>query len=239
MDKIGFSTGSLTKGDAAAAFRLLEPFALGCVELSALRLHELAGLLACLPELPLTGYNHISIHAPSKFTALDEPAIVRALLPAASCGWLVVIHPDVIHDPRLWAPFGNRLAIENMDVRKPIGRTVEELRPIFARLPDAAFCFDIAHAQQCDASMLEATRLLDAFSGRLAEVHVSQLDANSRHTRLTRSGREGCLRIADRLPLEVPVIVEAPVSRAEMDAELHASLEAIGRSCAYTCLAAA
>jgi len=229
MDGIGFSTGSVARSDVQGALRLLEPYATRAVELSALRTYELSPLVRALGRLPLAGYEHVSVHAPSAFTAAEEPAIAAALLPVARRGWLVVLHPDTIHDPRLWAPFGDRLCIENMDVRKPVGRTVVELRPVFARLPRASFCFDVAHARQCDPTLAEARRLLDAFGDRLAQVHVSQLDPQSRHVRLTPEGIRDSRRLAESIPLDVPVIIEAPVKPEEIESELEASLMALGR----------
>jgi hypothetical protein len=230
MEPIGFSTGSLARDDVHTALALLQGHPTGCVELSALRTHELLPLLRSLPDLPLRNYESISVHAPSAFTAAEEREIAAGLLPLGTRGWLVVLHPDAIHDFGVWRDFGDRLAIENMDRRKPAGRTVEELRPVFARLPDASFCFDVAHARQCDTSMTEAFRLLDSFGERLAEVHVSELDAHSRHVRLSRAAIRACLEIAPFIPAEVPVIVEAPVRPHEIEDELMASLQAMGRS---------
>jgi hypothetical protein len=207
------------------------------VELSALRTHELAPLLGLISDLVLDEYPHVSVHAPSSFSAAEEPAIAAALRPVADRGWLVVVHPDTLHDHRLWGGFGDRLCIENMDRRKPVGRTVRELAPVFARLPHASFCFDVAHARQCDPSMGEAFRLLDAFHHRLAEVHVSELDAHSRHVRLSPAGVWACQRVADMIPLEIPVIIEAPVDPHEIGYELEASLEALGRLVGVPCAA--
>lgn len=234
METIGYSTGSLAHADVQAAFGLLEGCHTGCIELSALRAHELGPLLNSLHLLPLAGYRHVSVHAPSAFTAAEERTIVEDLLPIAARGWLIVLHPDAIHDFALWRRFGDRVAIENMDRRKPVGRTVEELAPIFAQLPRASFCFDIAHARQCDTSMTEAFRLLDAFGDRLAEVHVSELDAQSRHVRLSRAAVGACLEVSRLIPVHVPVIVEAPVHRAQIYDELMTSLEAMGRSMPVT-----
>lgn len=163
--------------------------------------------------------------------------MVRALLPVARRGWPVILHPDAIHDFRQWRAFGDRLCIENMDHRKPVGRTVQELRPVFARLPRASFCLDVAHARQCDPSMRLAARLLDAFGDRLAEVHVSELDAHSRHVRLTRAGIRDVRRVAGLIPPHVPAIIEAPVLPHEVDAELAASLQALGRGARVACAA--
>jgi hypothetical protein len=237
METIGYSTGSLDRTDVLGALRLLEPHGTGAVELSALRTHELKPLLRRLDELPLGGYTHVSVHAPSSFSARDEPGIAAALLPVARRGWLVVLHPDAIHDPAPWQAFGDRLCIENMDRRKCCGRTVEELLPVFARLPRASFCFDVAHARQCDTSMTEAYRLLTEFGDRLRQVHVSELDDESRHVRLTPSGIWACQQVAGLVPVEIPAIIEAPVHPHEIGAELHASMEALGRLAVVACAA--
>lgn len=230
MDTIGYSTGALARSDVRGALDLLAARGTGAIELSALRTHELRPLLDAIPSLDLDPYRHVSVHAPSAFTAVEERTITEELLPIARRGWRVIVHPDTIHDFRLWTAFGSRLCVENMDRRKPVGRTVEELAPIFARLPQASFCFDVAHARQCDTSMTEAFRLLRAFGDRLAEVHVSELDAHSRHVRLTTAGVRACKEIAGMIPLDTPVIIEAPVQPDEIGSELAASLEALGRS---------
>lgn len=237
MESIGYSTGALARSDVHAAFALLAYRGTGAVELSALRAHELGPLLRAVPDLDLAPYAHVSVHAPSAFTAAEEPGIARALLPVARRGWLVIVHPDTLHDVRHWRAFGDRLCIENMDCRKPLGRTVHELRPLFARLPRASFCFDVAHARQCDPSMAQALHLLDAFGDRLAEVHVSELDAHSRHVRLTRAGIRDVRRVAGLIPANVPVIIEAPVRPHEIDAELASSLRALGREAEIACAA--
>lgn len=229
MEMIGYSTGSLARADVRGALQLLESRDLGALELSALRSHELGPLLQLISELSLDRYQQISVHAPSAFRAGDEPGIAAALLPVACRGWLIVIHPDTIHDHDLWIPFGDRLAIENMDRRKAVGRTAEELWPVFRKLPEASFCLDLAHAWQCDPTMSQAARLLAAFGERLAEVHVSELDADSRHIRLTPAGIGAYQRFAEIIPVHVPVIIEAPVRPDEIESELEASLVALGR----------
>lgn len=228
MDGIGFSTGAVARSDLQGALRLLQPYGCGAVELSALRSHELPALVRAIPHLDLAPYRQVSVHAPSAYHAADEARIAASLLPLARRGWLVVVHPDAIRDHRHWASLGDRLAIENMDRRKP-GRTVQELRPVFARLPHASFCFDVAHAHQCDPSMDQAARLLDAFGDRLAEVHFSELDADGRHVRLSEAAIDAYQAVAEFIPVHVPVIIEAPVQPHEINAELEASMIALGR----------
>lgn len=232
METIGFSTGSLARSDFAAALQMLEPYATGAVELSALRARELRPLLAAIPHLDLSAYHHVTLHGPSAFSAAEEREVAGLLAPWAAQGWTVVIHPDSIRDFRLWAGFGPCLSIENMDARKPCGRTAGELRAVFARLPDASFCLDLAHAWQLDPSMREAARLLDAFGERLSHVHVSELDAQSRHVRLSEAGVHAYETVASLIPLSTPVIIESPVGAGQIEAELERCLRATGRAAA-------
>lgn len=233
MDQIGFSTGSVVRSDPHAALRLLARTRTGAVELSAIRVFELEPLIDAVRSLPLHTYTYISVHAPSAFDRRDERAIARLLRPVAERGWPVVVHPDALHDFGVWAEFGSALCVENMDRRKPAGRTAAELRAVFTRLPEASFCLDLAHAWQCDPSLREAVRLLHDFGERLAQVHVSQLDEHSRHVRLSEAGAAAFEGVAHLVPPEVPVIIESPVQPFEIEAELEICSRALGRALAY------
>src|SRR5271155_3213736 len=164
MRHVGFSTGAVAYGDFRRALALLadEP-RLDCIELSALRLPEVEPLVRAISSMDLRRYDYISFHAPSSFHAEEEGPLVEVLERFIPRHWPIVLHPDTIHDPSLWRPFGERIAIENMDRRKPTGRTVEELRSHFDLLPSARLCFDIGHARQCDTSMTESYRILEFY----------------------------------------------------------------------------
>ena len=123
--------------------------------------------------------------------------------------------------------FGKQLAIENMDRRKPIGRTLEELNTIFEKLPDAMFCFDIGHARQCDTTMTEAYRILRAYSGRLCQIHVSEVNTASRHDPLSFAAIHAFSEVADLIPDHVPLILEARVTRDQIKAEIENAQKAL------------
>jgi len=38
--------------------------------------------------------------------------VVNLLLPVSRRGWNIIVHPNVIYTPKLWAPLGKRLLIE-------------------------------------------------------------------------------------------------------------------------------
>ncbi|HYW06762.1 MAG TPA: hypothetical protein VE913_07390 [Longimicrobium sp.] len=230
MEMMGFSTGAVARSDFRCALRAMGGLGAQVVELSALRMAELGPLVAAIPDLDLAGYDYVSVHAPSSFTAGEEAEVVDALRGVVERGWPVVVHPDTIHDHAPWAGFGSLLCVENMDKRKRGGRNVAELARVFDRLPDASLCFDMAHARQCDPSMTEAFAILSEFGGRLRQLHISEVDVASRHVRLTWSGTRAFLEIADMIPSDLPVVLESPVRPEEMEAELHEAMKAVGRA---------
>ena len=180
------------------------------VELAALSEAELPGLQAFLDAGPSLPFRYLSVHAPVKHRAMPEDELVDRL--ASLPAWVdaIVVHPDTIEDPSRYARLGSALVIENMDTRKPTGRTAAELEPLLAALPEAGFCFDVAHAAAVDPSMDEAHRLLDRFCGRLRHLHVSSLDDGSHHEPLSDADELAWTPVLRRCR-DVPWILEAPL----------------------------
>lgn len=218
--RIGFSTGAIAFSDFEMGLRLLLDRGISVVELSALRDKELRPLLAALDRLPLERLSYVSFHAPSSLTTLTEVDVVGLLQQVVPRRWPIILHPDVISDFSMWTQFGEWLCIENMDKRKPIGRTVAELEPIFERLPDASFCFDIGHARQVDPTMIEAADLLKAFGHRLKEVHMSEVPSNSKHESMSMTAISAFRKIAHLIPPDVPIVLESVVSPDQIDREV-------------------
>jgi hypothetical protein len=210
---IGASTGYMQDlrgnwdAQVGAAWKV-SPFA---IELSALSETELPSLSRYLGSAQSLPFRYISIHGPSKHRQMDEEQLVSELVQLASYANGVVMHPDTFDRPELYRPLGHKLLIENMDARKSTGRTPEELEATFAELPDAGFCFDIAHAWSIDPEMSVAAELLDRFGGRLRHVHLSSLSAELHHVPLT-AEHEELFRPALERSVDVPWIFEAPPS---------------------------
>lgn len=211
MRPIGFSTGALAFADFRKALRILNCTGIEVLELSALREAELAPLLAALDTLDLSQFKYISIHAPSRFRQENEGNIVESLLPVAQRNWPIVVHPDAIFEPAVWRALGSALCVENMDKRKPIGRSAEELNHVFNLHPDASFCFDIGHAHQFDSTMTEAYLLLTSFRNRLRQVHVSEVNTSSKHDVLSYTSIHAFRDVAHLIPVEIPLIFGDPV----------------------------
>lgn len=228
MRTIGFSTGALALGDFRGALDALKGLPVGAVELSALRIEELDGLLGALDDLDLSGFRYVAVHAPSTFSALEEPGLIDKLLKVVSRGFNVILHPDSMHHVPSWRRLGERLCLENMDKRKPIGRTAAELRGYFDVLPAAGLCFDIAHARQVDGSMTEAYRLLSEFGDRLRQVHISEVNVASKHAHISSAASADFSEVRNLIPSDIPVIVEAQVAQSDITSELQVVAKALG-----------
>lgn len=226
MRLVGYSTGALAPGDVPRALALLRGRA-RAVELSALRLAELEPLLVALPGLDLSGFDYVSIHAPSRFPAEEEARIADALAALAPLGFPVIVHPDTIRTPAVWRPLGRALCLENMDRRKPTGRTALELGRFFDALPEASFCFDVGHAHQVDRTMNDAYFLLRELGTRLTQVHISEVTTRGRHDPLSHPAIAAFRKVAAWVAPEVPILVEAPHDPSGIEAQMGLAARAL------------
>lgn len=220
MRPIGFSTGALAKGDFERGLRVQRDVArIDAVELSALRDHELRTLVEAVAALDLTGFDYVSFHAPSRLQTLDEVTVFDLLLRLPE-SWPIVVHPEVIRTPDLWRTLGERLCIENMDNRKTTGRTLEELREVFATFPHATFCLDVGHVRQIDPTMVTAILMLQEFGGRLRQLHVSDVGPMGEHLAIGATARYAFARIARHVPAACPLIIESIIGSDAIEQEL-------------------
>jgi hypothetical protein len=227
MRSIGFSTGALALGDFRAALNMLADKNSSAVELSALRQHELAPLVEQLDRLDLSHFEYVSLHAPSSMEPGFEPTALPLLEQVARRGWPIIVHPNAMHDRREWTRLGNRLCIENMDKRKPIGQTANDLAEIFRELPDASFCFDIGHARQVDPTMSEASAILLRFSSRIQQIHVSEVNTQSKHDALSLESILAFRKVSHLVPADAPIILESRVKESEINEEIKSALAAL------------
>jgi Xylose isomerase-like TIM barrel len=210
---VGASTGYMhdQRGDWPGLVRQAVAQSSFAVELAALSEPELPGLVRYLESAPSLPFLYVSVHAPSKHRRIPEIDMVAMLERLPHSVDAIVVHPDAIGEPSLYRTLGRKLAIENMDVRKPAGQTADELAAYFDELPDAGLCFDVAHAKSVDPSMAEGERILDAFCDRLRHVHLSSLDDDCHHVPLTERDELLFASLLGRCR-DVPWILEAPSS---------------------------
>lgn len=209
---LGASTGYMEdqRGDWAALVDGALETSSFAVELAALSETELPGLLEFVAGAPPLPFRYVSVHAPTKHLRMSDAELVDALLQLPPWVDAVVIHPDVIEDVAAYRRLGALVVVENMDPRKLAGRTAEELEPLFAALPEAGFCLDIAHAAAVDPLLDQAHAMLDRFGSRLRHLHVSSLDDDCHHEPLT-AGDENAWTPVLRRCRDVPWILEAPL----------------------------
>ncbi len=227
MRPIGFSTGAIALSDFRQGVSVLRRKGVRIVELSALRQYELAPLTSALERLDVSDFSYVSVHAPSHLGPEMEKEAVNLLEKAAERRLPIIIHPDAITDFGLWTSFGTLLLVENMDKRKPIGRTAFELASIFNKLPDALFCLDLGHARQVDPTMSEAALILKLFGDRMRQLHVSEVNTRSTHDRLTAGAIGAFNKISHLIPDEVPVILESSVSEDQIETEIALARKAL------------
>jgi len=223
MRPLGFSTGALAKGDfrAGVALQRTNP-SVRAIELSALRDQELRPLVSGLEELDLRQFTYVSVHAPSKLTSLSEKdtfSILHELPPT----WPIIVHPELMLTPSLWRSFGRRVCLENMDNRKSNGRTLREMRQLFEWLPDAEFCLDLGHARQVDPTMATAMRMAQEFSGRLRQLHISEIGRSGEHLPLSALAIYAFQLVARFIRDDCAVIIESVLEPDRMDREIRKS----------------
>jgi len=222
MRPIGFSTGALAKGDVERGIALQRGVPrVRAIELSALRDHELPRLVELAGGLDLAGFEYVSVHAPSKLSTLSERDVFERLA-ALPPQWPIIAHPEILLTPSRWRTLGRRLCLENMDNRKTRGRTLPELRELFAEYPEASFCLDVGHARQIDPTMSIALHMLVEFGDRLVQLHVSEVGPRGEHQHVAATTRWAFERIAPRVPWECPLIIESMIMAEEIDAEIRA-----------------
>ncbi|HEV7924525.1 MAG TPA: TIM barrel protein [Verrucomicrobiae bacterium] len=215
VERIGFSTGALEKGDFKKAIKWLLDHHVRSIELSAIRIQELEPLVDALESLPIEHFHYVSFHAPSFFCKEEERPVVRLLERVARRGLNIIVHPDVIRNPVLWLPFGAHLLIENMDRRKSVGRTVSELERIFESLPDAKLCLDVAHARQMDTTLTLLAQIISHFSTRIAEIHISELDSWCQHQPMSAGAVMDYQIFANHFSSTLPVIIESMLGSSQ------------------------
>lgn len=227
---VGFSTGSLALQNFRLGLQMVQGQPTAAIELSALREDELLPLIEALDSLDLRQFSYISFHAPSKLLRLSEESLVAILAPVIAREWPIVVHPDLIANFSTWMELGELLCIENMDKRKRVGRTVKELAPFFDELPDARLCFDIGHARQVDPTMFEAELILDTYQDRIRQIHLSLVNSESVHEPLNYDSILAFQRVAHRIPKDVPIILETPVSGDRLGEEIEKAKMVLSRA---------
>lgn len=216
MRIIGFTSGFNYRDIHPAkpeVFRLIRSIGCRAVEIGCIGGYT-DGSLEGLSKLRLSdfdGFEHISIHAPTKVKPYGDDEETRKMLAVIEKAYkdlnarLVVIHPNKVADWKVFDEYGFRVAVENMDQRGSTYRTVDDFLPFF-RDHDYSFVLDIAHCWANDHSLKLARDLYNNFRGRLCEVHLSGYDEY--HRPLKSTGQTEIIRAVPP-DTDVPIILES------------------------------
>jgi hypothetical protein len=209
--KIGFSHGALHKLIdiySKAAIDIYKSYSKDALELSLVRREGIDKVRNIIPHAKDIVYK--SIHLPSDVVykndadtikILDEVAIYYKELEAD----LVLLHPDVVEDWKVFDAYPFNWAIENMDSNHSVYTTVDQLEVFFKERPNWKFVLDLNHCYSNDRTMKLAKDFIARLGNRLAEVHLSGYEVY--HEPLFRNDQD--IIIEQCKDLAVPIIIES------------------------------
>lgn len=117
----------------------------------------------------------------------------------------IIIHPDTLPDPALLGKYqGIKFSTENLPPGANISRP--DIERILEKYPGLGFCLDTTHAFRC--SPHETRALLDEFSGRLTQIHLSGNNNGLSHLPLQEASSAFMLSIQCLIESNAPLVIE-------------------------------
>lgn len=187
MIKLGYSLGeSKPKFSLKERIKILMSVETHAVEVSFIVADRLNETLDAEDIENIKQFDSISIHAPAidtekskkriRYPGKEGNAMIDQLLVLADTinANFILFHPDAIDDFG-WInnKVGTRLALENMDVSKPFGNTVEDLEQAFMQAPDAKWVCDVNHIYTMDKTMKLSEQFHKKLQDKLCYYHLS------------------------------------------------------------------
>ncbi len=224
---IGFTTGKTDKLSFEQKVKIFHDVGCTAIELSILDVNNIPEVLAGLPLFTQYPFLYYSVHAPARdFTFRNDERTTYVLdsiqkMHDALGLSTIVVHPDKIEDWNVFDAYHLPFALENMDHRKNIGQTVENLKELFQKM-NVPMVLDVNHCYANDPTMQLATDMDIAFHDRIIEVQLSGFD--TLHDPLYKTKQTA---IIDAIPDKtLPIIIESPSdSIEEINAEYTYILE--------------
>lgn len=221
---IGFSTGAFfpflnpaSKEALRLALRAREQDTVAPVELSLLKIKKVephtVDELVRLVDVP-----HTSIHAPTdvSYGYNRQTRQVFSMLERFKKVERFIFHPDTVDNFEVFNDLLIPYHLENSDSRKGYGRTVEDMKQVLSLTAfdeyNPNIVLDLAHCCMIDPNMKLARDFIQAFHGRIAEVHISG-EKDGHHVPLLECSYEMREKIFSALATiddSVPVIIESP-----------------------------
>jgi sugar phosphate isomerase/epimerase len=169
----------------------------------------------------LRGLQYTTIHAPFNLlrNANDDKEVVKQLEIIASLyrrlnAKNVIIHPLDLPKPEILERFKFNVSTENLTKKvrasgnsgKKFRLSVAALQKILKRYPKIGFCLDVAHAYTW--SKQETSRLVEAFCGRITQIHFSGTYRKKDHQSLRIVSKDFLDSIEPIWKLKAPLVIE-------------------------------
>lgn len=174
--KLGFSTGA--SKNFISKEKAVEYFAQQKYTAVELGLGQTCELLDRVNIKTLQKFKWVSIHAPKIELKLNDPASELTIKKINNFYKkfpvnLVIIHPSLSMDYRIFKKAEFPIGFENMDKRKPAFTTPTEMNNLFKKIPTAKMVLDVNHVFTHDKSMELAQEFYLKCGDRIAEIHIS------------------------------------------------------------------
>lgn len=211
MRKIGFSHSVLFKVHDVYSNKNIQLFVdCGCTAIEVNFHHaKEADLLENIIE-SVRDFQYISIHSPVDIRYSNNAETKRVLKKIEELylklnAKLVVIHPDLVDDWRIFDDIKINWAIENMDDRKEHFKDLADLQIFFNQHSSWYLVLDVGHCNSNDKSMILVHDLIIEFKDRIREIHLSGYKIF--HEPLNQTGQVEIIKSCNEL--DVPIIIES------------------------------
>jgi len=179
MRQIGFSHGVLFKmGDVYTTENMQWFLDCGCnaIEVNCHHAKEFSFLANIVSSVQ--NFDYKSIHAPVDVRYDDNQATKELLKKIENFyheieARLVVVHPGLVDDWKVFDNFKINWAIENMDDRQTNFKNTADLIEFFSQHNNWNLVLDLGHCNANDKTMILADDFISCFKEKIKEIHLS------------------------------------------------------------------
>lgn len=218
---VGFSTGCLYQFNMPLVDKLKVYLRAGAtvLELSFATLNDLLAFEPTAADISkFRKFTKITIHAPWKGIRYFDGSnaanlVVNKIMALNDIFYVsgVVFHPDIIDNFDALELTPLPVLIENMDINKEFGISVEEIAMIKVRY-NFGFVLDIQHAYEHDSSLALAREMTQVMGDRIRHLHVSGQNSSSRHAPVFEADNKQEICNLLKIMPSVPVVLEGVLS---------------------------
>jgi len=179
MKKIGFSHGVLYRILDVYSKKAIDTYkncGANAIEICINKAAEFPKLSNIAEDLKYFSYK--SLHLPSDIKYKDDISTNHLLNELENIYKdleidLVLVHPDLVDNWKVFDRYKLNWAIENMDNRKEKYKTLDDIKNFFTIRPGWKFVLDLNHCYSNDTSMKLANDLINNFKSNIAQIHLS------------------------------------------------------------------